>query len=54
MQMIDIYHIYNFVERIKCEFTCVVGVKVAQSKGKITKIEACLRKKTNNFLQIIL
>ena len=52
--MKDIYHIYNFVERIKCEFSCVVGVKVAQGKGKITKIEACLRAKTKKKLQNIL
>ena len=27
------------MERLQCELSCIVGVKVAQSKGKITKIE---------------
>ena len=40
--MKDIYDIYNFVERLKFEFSCIVGEIVAQSKGKITKIEAIL------------
>ena len=31
LQMKDICHIYNFVERLKCKFSCIVGVKVAQS-----------------------
>ena len=38
-QMKDIYHIYNFVKRIQCEFLCIVGVRVAQSRGKLTKLE---------------
>ena len=40
--MKDIYHIYNSVEELQSEFTCIVGVKVAQ-----TKIEAYLRTQTN-------
>ena len=52
--MKDIYHIYNFVERLFCEFSCIVGVKVAQSYCKITEIEAYLRTQTNYFLQNIL
>ena len=34
---------------IQCEFSSSVGVKVAQSKGKITTIEAYLRTQTNIF-----
>ena len=25
-----VYHIYNFVEKHQCEFSCIVGVKVAK------------------------
>ena len=32
----------------------ILGVKVAESKGKITKTEAYLRTQTNYFLQNIL
>ena len=48
--MKDIYHIYNFVERHQSEFSCIVGVKVVQSEGKITKIEAYLK----NIMWILL
>ena len=47
--MKDFYHIYNFVEMLHCEFLCIVGVKVAQSQGKITKIVAYFRIQTNIF-----
>ena len=50
MQIKYIYHIYNLVERLQCEYLCIVGVKVDQSQDKITKIEAYLRTQTNNFL----
>ena len=49
LQMKDFYHIYNFVEMLHCEFLCIVGVKVAQSQGKITKIVAYFRIQTNIF-----
>ena len=45
--MKDIYHVYKFVEGRQCGLSCIVGVKVAQSQGKITKTEACLRTQTN-------
>ena len=41
----------HFCGGVFCELSCIVGVKVAQSKGKITKIEAFLRIQTYNFLQ---
>ena len=37
-QMKDIWRIYNFVERLQCEFSYILGVRVAQSMGKKTKI----------------
>ena len=44
LQMKDIYHIYNFVERLFFWLiSCIEGVKVAQRWGKITKLEAFLR-----------
>ena len=54
LQMKDIYHIYNFVKMIYCEFLYIVGVKVAQSLGQIKNNEAYLGTQTNYFLQNIL
>ena len=39
---------------LQYEFTCILGVKVAQSSGKIMSIKALLRTQTNMFLQNIL
>ena len=48
--MKDFYHIYNFVEMIHCEFLCIVGVKVAQSQGKIKKNCGLLQDTNKHFL----
>ena len=37
-QMKDNLSIYNFVKRFKCEFSCILGGIVAQSKGKKTEV----------------
>ena len=37
------------MKKLQHKFSCFVGVKVAQSKGKITKIEAYLKTQTNVF-----
>ena len=47
-----IYHIYNFMERPQCEFSCIVGVRVAQSKGKITKKRPTSGHKQTIFFKI--
>ena len=40
------------MEEVQCELSCIVGIRVALSKGKITKkIEAGLRIQTNNFCE---
>ena len=36
-QMKDIYHIYNFVKRLQCKLSSILGVRVAQSQSKNTK-----------------
>ena len=46
----DIYHIYNFVDSLQFQWSCIVGVRVAQSKGKTTKIEAWLRTQKEIFI----
>ena len=44
--MKDIDYSCIFVEGRQRGLSCIVGVKVAQSQGKITKTEACLRTQT--------
>ena len=39
----------QFLCECQCEYSCVVGVKVAQRYCKLTKIEAYLRTQTKFF-----
>ena len=49
--MKDMLRIYNFVERLQCEFSCTLGGRVAQSLGK-QKLRLTSGHKCTFFYQI--